>query len=460
MREIWNGLRHPVDRETRELLDARWRSLDPSLQRWNQVLGRQVVHCAFTMGAPYCSLACTHCYLPKNANRVPLPSRQQMSEQIRASREAVGSGGSIQITGGDVIDAYLRDDRFDELVEIVKEAVDAGLIPMVMTHGQGLLDDPARLDRLVLEGGLRQVSFHVDITQTKRPGHAFRELRRESDLHPLRDRLVDLVLGARRRTGRAVSAAHTLTVTEENLPSLGDVIDWMLEDPRHLDVFHILSLQPAATVGRTRTSFAPTRAEQTWRQIAAALNAVLVGELPDEGLLFGHPKCSRVVPLLVFFRNGAADLALPIIGDDEPSRGFWDRLLSLFGGAKGTGGSLRDSAVRKLSVLARHPAMGLRVLAYAQRRLRLTGSPWRLAQRLARGQARSFALVMHSFMNASEVDGTRTREIQQRLDACAFRGSIMRDGRWLSLPMCEVNAGVREQLYSDATVQSIDGNGL
>ena len=32
------------------------------------------------------------------------------------------------------------------------------LVPMLMTHGQTLLEQPEFLERLVVEGGLRQVS--------------------------------------------------------------------------------------------------------------------------------------------------------------------------------------------------------------------------------------------------------------------------------------------------------------
>ena len=71
-------------------------------------MGRQMVHCGFTMGAPYYSFGCTHCYLPSNANRVPIPSFDEMKAQIDANRLMVGWSGTLQITGGDLPDAYWR----------------------------------------------------------------------------------------------------------------------------------------------------------------------------------------------------------------------------------------------------------------------------------------------------------------------------------------------------------------
>src|SRR3712207_9370122 len=76
-----------------------------------------------------------------------------------------GPGGGLQITGGDVADAYWKSGRADELVEIIRYAYSVGSIPMLMTHGQTLIEHPEFLERLVVEGGLRPISVHVDMTQ-------------------------------------------------------------------------------------------------------------------------------------------------------------------------------------------------------------------------------------------------------------------------------------------------------
>ena len=90
---------------------ARWESLPNELRTPNQLAGRHLTHCGFIAGASYCSFRCTHCYLPQNANEVPIPSLAEMKEQIEANRRFQGPGGGLQITGGDVADAYWRAGR-------------------------------------------------------------------------------------------------------------------------------------------------------------------------------------------------------------------------------------------------------------------------------------------------------------------------------------------------------------
>ena len=141
-RARWQAFRHPIAGEKTELLRARWASLPAELRTSNQISGRHLTHCGFTTGASYCSFHCTHCYLPKNANQVPIPSLTQMKEQIDANRRFQGPGAGLQLTGGDVADAYWRSGRQDELVEIVRYAIKTGLVPMLMTHGQTLIEHP------------------------------------------------------------------------------------------------------------------------------------------------------------------------------------------------------------------------------------------------------------------------------------------------------------------------------
>src|SRR5688572_10898760 len=206
-RARWNAFRHPIDPEKQKILNARWQSLPAELQTANQISGRHLTHCGFTLGASYCSFHCTHCYLPKNANRVPIPSLAEMKEQIDANRRLQGPGGGLQITGGDVADAYWRAGRPDELVEIIRYANAVGLVPMLMTHGHTLLAHPEFLERLVVEGGLRQMSVHIDTTQAGRPGFPINRVRSELDLNVVRESFTALVSDLRRRTGTALELA-------------------------------------------------------------------------------------------------------------------------------------------------------------------------------------------------------------------------------------------------------------
>ena len=84
---------------------------------------------------------------------------------------------------------------------------------MVMTHGDNFRRQPGLLERLMVEGGLTEVSIHVDITQRGRDGH--KAPKSELELMRLREEFAGMVREARRRTGRTLRAAMTLTVTQE-----------------------------------------------------------------------------------------------------------------------------------------------------------------------------------------------------------------------------------------------------
>lgn len=439
MSTFWETLREPIPSEMKALLAARWAELPEELRTPWQVVGKHHTHCGYSLGPAYCSFGCTHCYLPGNANQVPLPSLEEMKAQIEANRRLLGPGGGLQITGGDVVDAYWRAGRQDELVAILRHANDVGVVPMLMTHGQKLLEHPAYLDRLVLEGGLRKVAIHIDITMAGRPGFPVKSLFGEADLHPLREQFVDLILASQRRTGVRFLAAHTVTVTERNLGSLGEILRWLVAEPRRLEAFRLISFQTEADVGRTRFSKSPVSAERVWQEICAGVGR----DLPRDNLWFGHPDCSNMTSLAVFHD---LDRVVNLIEADERSRAFWSRILDTFGGVGARGERFWESVLRKLAVLARHPAFVGELVSYILFRLRREKLGLRGLWAAARGRVSGLNIVLHNFMSQEEVErGGAT--VEKRLRACSFRGAVERDGEWVAMPMCEMNAAERERLY-------------
>ena len=443
-RNLARVLVRPVSKDKRALLDQRWQELPEELRTGNQAVGRQLSHCGFTLGASYCSFGCSHCYLPRNANQVPVPSLDEMKAQIDANRELLGENGALQITGGDVLDAYWREDRIDELIEIVRYANSSGTVPMLMTHGQVLLDEPAVLVRLAEEGGLRKLAIHVDITQAGRPGYPIKELRRERDLHPVRQRFVDLLHDVRVRTGLRVSAAHTVTVTAANVDSIGDIVDWYFDDPRRLEVMGLLSLQTEADVGRTRMGESSVSPEHVWQVVSDAIGL----DLARETFAFGHPSCSSqaLVARLPSPQKHLVDL-LPA---GLPTERFVETLLRTFGGVGSRGNDSLVANLQRLSLLARSPSMLWRTLDMLRHIQRSSGlSLFRLvgggAQAMRRGAVLN--LVQHNFMDAATI-AEGSEETATRLTACSFRGAVRENGAWRAVPMCEVNAGPREDLYS------------
>ena len=312
-RARWAAFRRPIGEEKARVLQERWASLPPELQTDNQIAGRHLTHCGFTLGASYCSFHCTHCYLPKNANSVPIPSLAQVKEQIDANRRFQGPGGGLQITGGDVADAYWRAGRPDELIEIVRYAISVGSIPMLMTHGQTLIEQPEFLERLVVEGGLRQISVHVDMTQAGRHGYPIGRIKSEADLHPVRQAFTDLALRVRAKTGFPLEYALSFTVTRKNIDDVPEVLRWYLADPQRTYIWRMISFQPEADTGRTIFSECPITPNDVWEKICEGIGLPLRRDVS----IFGHPDCNSWASLLVARPSGKI---FPLLPDDQEIR--------------------------------------------------------------------------------------------------------------------------------------------
>ena len=287
--------RNPATAEKRAILAERWAGLDPALRLPGQGLGQKATGCGATIGIqPRCDFACTGCYLGREANDIPALPTAAILRQLDELRRWLGPKSNVQITDGEVT---LR--PVEELTEILRYARSIGVIPMVMTHGDNLRRRPGLLERLMTEGGLTEVSIHIDITQRGRDG--YKAPKSELELMPLRDEFAAMVREARRRTGRPLRAAMTLTVTQDNLPQIADVVRWLV---RNRDAFSLVSFQPLAQVGRTRKSQRGVTATDLWREVGRAtadFGLALDGAGP---MHFGHTECTRFVPLLALERPG------------------------------------------------------------------------------------------------------------------------------------------------------------
>jgi hypothetical protein len=445
-----------INKETRDLLKSRWDALPISLKLANQVVGKFWVQCSYTLGPSYCSFGCSHCYLPSNANRVPLVPLVDMKAQIDANRRMQGKGGAIQVTGGDVVDAYVRAGKEDELVEVVAYCVKKDLVPMLMTHGQGLLDNPDLLARLVNEAGLRKISCHIDITQAGRPGFPVRELKTEAQLNPLRDDLVDLVMQTRRRTGKNLVAAQTVTVGTKNLAGIGEILHWLISRPQNMDVTRTISFQTEAEVGRTLGNEIRVSPEEVWSAICKAVNI----DLPRDHLLFGHPDCTSTATIVA----RSKDQKMVYFGSrDTVSKDCWQSLLEKFGGLNLDGNRPYLNKFRKALILVRYPGLLMKMIRYARTLWMEEGLTLGMMASLVTGQAKGFNIVMHNFMGASQAADRNDPVVRDRLEACSFRGAVQKegekeghvDGEWVAVSMCEMNASIRPQLYQQKVARKV-----
>ncbi|MEO7165446.1 MAG: radical SAM protein [Spartobacteria bacterium] len=440
-RTRWNAFRRPIAEEKARVLKERWDSLPEELQTDNQIAGRHLTHCGFTLGASYCSFHCTHCYLPKNANQIPIPSLAQVKEQIDANRRLQGPGGGLQITGGDVADAYWRAGRPQELVDIVRYAISVGSIPMLMTHGQTLIEQPQFLEQLVVEGGLRQVSVHVDMTQAGRHGYPIGRIKCEADLHPVRQAFTDLALRIRNKTGLPLEYALSFTVTRKNIDDVPEVLRWYLADPQRTHIWRMISFQPEADTGRTIFSQRPITPADVWEKICDGVGLPLRRDVS----IFGHPDCNSWASLLVARPSGKI---FPLLPDDPKFDKLLGEVLRKIGGLSLVNDDAGTPPFRLLGVLLQHPVLAVRALAQLGRYMTSRNAPPEVLRSLLRGQVHTVGVGMHNFMDAAQVANAENDPVvKARLDSCVFKGAVKRDGEWVAVPMCSMNQQTWSEVY-------------
>ncbi len=440
--QAWSLFRDPVTHEKRGLLKERWDALDEESKFPTQGFGQKATGCGATIGIqPKCDFHCTGCYLGEEANAIPALPTAQVLDQIDALRAYLGPKANVQITDGEVT---LRPES--ELIEVLRHARGIGAVPMIMTHGDSLRRRPGLLERLMEQGGLTEISIHIDITQRGRDG--ILKPKSELELMNLRDEFANLLRTAKKRTGLHIRAAHTLTVTQENLPGIADVTAWVI---RNRDAFSLLSYQPLAQVGRTQKNQQGVTPDELWEQISKATARFGALLESSEPLHFGHRECTRFVPFLAVQKGKGEPRLMQVIRDTVEDRAVMEGFFKT-----GLGGiAFRDD--RPLEMVAR--ALG--ALRIAPGYFFKKGWPWADA-RLAESMQSSVAkLLMLSLLGRVRVDGVtltshhfmspeelRTDVGQARSAACVFR--LPHNGEMV--PMCQMNAGgVREQVYAEIT---------
>jgi hypothetical protein len=439
----WDAFRRPIQEEKATVLKQRWESLPAELRTNNQISGRHLTHCGFILGASYCSFHCTHCYLPKNANSVPIPSLEQVKEQIDANRRFQGPGGGLQITGGDVADAYWKSGRGDELIEIVRYAFSVGSIPMLMTHGQTLIEHPDFLERLIVEGGLRQISVHVDMTQAGRHGFPIGRIKCEADLHPVRQAFTDLAVRMRANTGLALEYALSFTVTRRNIDDVPEVIRWYLADPQRSQIWRMLSFQPEADTGRTIFSQRPITSADVWEKICEGAGL----RLRRDASIFGHPDCNSWASLLIARPSGKF---FPLLPDDPKFDSLLGKVLAKIGGLSLVSDDAGTPPYRLAGVLCQHPLLALQLVFQMTKYFSSRQAAWEVVGSVLRGQVHTLGVGMHNFMDAAQVQrADRDPVIRARLDSCVFKGAVKRDGEWVAVPMCSMNQETWAKVYDE-----------
>ena len=448
---LWYRFRHPVDPEARRTLAAIWDGVAPQWRTENQMFGRHEEGCGATIGVmPRCDFACRGCYLAADANRIPAIELEAVKAQMRILRRRLGPSGNLQLTDGEVTLRPLED-----VIALLRYARAIGLIPMLMTHGDSFRRNPGLLERLMAEGGLEEVSLHIDITQRGRRGAAYKNARSEAELMPLRAEFAEMVRRARRSTGLSLRVATTVTVTPDNIGEVADIVAWIQENA---DVYRMIGFMPVADVGRTEADIGHIDVDALWREIAKGLHveAANSGRLEENQWWMGHPGCSRFVIGASVRQPGGPPQFLPLsAGSSERDRRLLRMALERWAGASFRADRPAEALARLAGMAYQAPgcfAWTLPRAAWHWLRRLDRHNPLGLGWRLLTGAARIDRLMIasHHFMNAAEMATDAGRD---RLDHCAFKVPV--DGKLKS--MCEVNAmGLRDRVYADIAAAADD----
>ncbi|NKB50525.1 MAG: hypothetical protein GKS02_14305 [Alphaproteobacteria bacterium] len=449
---LWHRFRHPVEPEAKASLAAIWQDIAPEFRTENQMFGRHEEGCGATIGVmPRCDFACRGCYLAEGANRVPALGLEPVKAQMRLLRQRLGPSGNLQLTDGEVT---LR--PTEEVIELLQYAHAIGLIPMLMTHGDSFRRHPGLLERLMVEGGLEEVSIHIDITQRGRRGAAYKRATCEAELMPLRAEFADMVRRARRSTGLALRVASTVTVTPQNISEVADIVTWI---QANADVFRMIGFMPVADVGRTEAGIGRVDVDGLWREIARGLNVEPNNNdrLAENQWWMGHPGCSRFVIGASVRQVGRAPRYLPMSANSsDDDRRFLQAVLKRWAGVTFRADRPTEALARIAGMAFQAPglfAWTLPRMAWHWLRRLDQRNPLGLGWRIISGTARVDRLMIasHHFMSAAEM---ATDEGRDRLDHCAFMVPV--DGALVS--MCEVNAaGLRDRVYGQIADSLDDG---
>ena len=353
-------------------------------------------------------------------------------EQLRVIREHLGPGGNVQLTSGEVTLLPAN-----ELAQVVAKSRELDLSPMLMTHGQNLLDDPSYLKHLT-DAGLTKVCFHVDTHQRGRRG--IPRPQNEGQLLYVRNAIAELLTTHHKENGRRIKAASSLTITAENAPELPEIIDWFLDKA---PAFRLLSLQPVAEVGRTKHR--GSSADDVWTQV----NRYFDRNIDPHAFWFGHKACSKIAVFMVVkttrerFEWEAVRSGFPM------DRAFFDRAIETFRGVVINDQPFPIAASRIVGAMIRRPLFLLHAVIYGIRRLwqqkklvrKILASSW---SKPFQTRAFPFAIVVHDFMSADQIE---TPLGQERVSACAFK--VPYKGEMVS--MCAFNAmGHRQASYDES----------
>lgn len=355
-----------------------------------------------------CNLDCTACYLSDYSEAVRDLPIEEVFRRIDLIALHYGPNTNVQVTGGD---PTLR--NRDELVRIIAYLAEKNLRPALFTNG---IKASRELLITLQAAGLKDVAFHVDMTQERKGYNS------EEELNTIRE---DYIEKAR---GTGLQIIFNTTVYSGNLKDIPMLSHFFCH--RAKDV-HLASFQMIADTGRG-----------VERERGDAITQQGVMDLINEGAgvtlgfdfpQIGHLECNRYAKCLV---AGKARVS----AFNEQDRAFFSHLLpfasTLFLSRHRPLSSLMHLAGRLLSGNLR---LFGGIIAYGVRK------GWALKKGLwaVRGKPDMITFYIHNFMHAHELK-------QDRCKACVFM-TMTRDG---PVSMCIHNAKRDAFILQDVTTSN------
>src|SRR5215467_1710847 len=254
--------------------------------QWNagQFMGRRwPIGCVALEITQRCNLDCTACYLSEHSEAVKDIPLEELFRRIDLIFDHYGPHTNVQVTGGE---PTLR--KREELVAIVRRVSHKGMRPALFTNGIR-----AKRELLVelVEAGLVDVAFHVDMTQGRKGYES------ESALNAVRQEYVE------RARGLPLSVMFNTTIFDRNFEETPAIVRFFVHN---CDVVRLASFQLQAQTGRTilgRRSDAITI-----QSLQEQIEKGTTSSISFDTLRVGHSHCNRYG--MIFVANNRAYDAL------------------------------------------------------------------------------------------------------------------------------------------------------
>jgi len=390
-----------------------WERLYPQFRTPNQSLGqRKAMGCVSLEITQRCNLDCTLCYLSEMSEStldIPMAEVKRRIDEILYN---YGPNTPVQISGGD---PTLR--KEDELIEIVRYASERGLQPALLTNG---IKATRELLQKLGVVGLRDVAFHVDMTQNLRNENK-EYYKSEEELNVIRKKYIE------RARGLGIAVIFNTTLCSTNFHELPMLVKFFRDNA---DGVGMCSFQLQADTGRGVLTGRPDSIEP--RNLIRIINETLGVKVNFDVVDIGHPSCNRIGYSFVTNRT-AYDL-------------WWDPEIinKLYGEFDGIGldrGNPKKAVKTVFLHILKHPGILVKGFPFLAVHL------WRMKWDLLRSGFKVYKLsfFIHNFMHASCLD-------PERIDNCSFM-VMTSDG---PMSMCLHNAS-RDQYITKKFEVEVDG---